>query len=93
MLKTEVKIKNFPHKMSIKSKLNCVCCKKMGLKSEKSSILGWVCGIQKKPCTGGKVSGDKMSGVKCFLVSNKCFAKRVLIHDSSKYVRVLRIDR
>ena len=30
MLKTEVKIKNFPHKMSIKSKLHCVCCKKNG---------------------------------------------------------------
>ena len=58
----------------------------MGLKSEKSSILGWV-------CVGGSVSGDKISGVKCFLVSNKCFAKRVLIHDSSKYVRVLRIYR
>ena len=79
MLKNEVKIKSFPHKMSIKSKLH--------------PRAGWVCGIPKKPCTGGKVSGDKMSGVKCFLVSNKCFAKRVLIHDSSKYVRVLRIDR
>ena len=79
MLKNEVKIKNFPHKMRLKSKLHCVCCKKMGLKSEKSSILGWVCGIPKKPCTGGKVSG-----IKC---------RRVLIHDSSKYVRVLRIDR
>ena len=80
MLKNEVKIKNFPHKMRLKSKLHCVSCKKMGLKSEKSSILGWVCGIPKK----NLAQGVKCRGIKC---------RRVLIHDSSKYVRVLRIDR